>query len=338
MTNHSFDAVIIGGGAAGLSAAQALGRSLRRTLVLDGGAPRNRFAAHMHNVLGGDGVPPLELAARGRAEAQAYGVEFADGDVLAVRESADGLTIEFAEASASVGADGGADGGADTGSGSGTEGERTVREIAARVLIVASGVRDELPAIPGLAEHWGSTVLHCPYCHGWEVRGERLGVLAVSPLSMHQAKLIRQWSDRVTVFSAGLGVLDEETARVLRSRDVVIEPSPVTEVLSDGERVSGVRTASGAEHAIDAIFTGGTLVPRDEFLAGLALDRAETPVGSFIAVDQGGRTSHPRIWAAGNVVMPMATVPIAMGAGAQAGGAANYALVEEDFALAAASA
>lgn len=308
-----YDAIVIGSGAAGLSAAQTLGRSLRRTLVIDAGAPRNRFAAHMHNVLGHDGVSPLELVARGRAEAEGYGVEFLSGTVAAVSETAAGLLVELA--------------------GSAGEG---ARRLEARAVVVATGVRDRLPELPGLAEHWGSAVLHCPYCHGWEVRGERLGVLATSPQSLHQALLVRQWSERCTVFSAGLGALEPGIERALRARGVVIEPSPVVEILEDGGRLTGVRTEDGAEYGLDAIFTTPGLEPRDGFLAALALERVDTPHGNFLRVDAAGRTSHPRVWAAGNIAQPMATVPIAAGAGSQAGIAVNAALVELDVAEAAA--
>ncbi|MBL3699098.1 bifunctional NAD(P)/FAD-dependent oxidoreductase/class I SAM-dependent methyltransferase [Leucobacter luti] len=346
MTNTHYDAIIIGGATAGLSAAQALGRSLRRTLVIDAGAPRNRFATHMHNVLGLDGTPPLDLIARGRAEAAAYGVEFAQGHVVAVRDGEPGtVRVEWRTtetgAPAATGAPGATGAPAETGAPGAppAEGARAAdgaptQQATARAVVVASGVRDTLPDVPGLADYWGSTVLHCPYCHGWEVRGGRLGVLATAPLSLHQATLIRQWSDRFTVFSAALGELDPAVERQLRARGTVIEPDPVVEVLGDGARVTGVRTRAGATHALDAIFTMAAVTPHDAFLAELELERTETPVGSFLAVDQTGRTSHPRIWAIGNVSNPMATVPIAMGAGAQAGGAVNFALVEDDVAVA----
>ncbi|WP_449282976.1 FAD-dependent oxidoreductase [Leucobacter sp.] len=331
-----WDAIVIGGSAAGLSAAQALGRSLRRTLVIDAGQPRNRFAAHMHNVLGHDGTPPAELTARGREEAAAYGVELREGSVRAVRDGA------APDAAPAAGAAGGAGSGGAAEAMGGSGSPRTVlveleggETLEARALVVATGLRDALPPIPGLAEHWGSGVLHCPYCHGWEVRGQRLAVLTTSPLGAHQAKLLRQWSDDLVVFSAGLGGLDAETERALEARGVVIEPGPVAEIVGDGSRVTAVRTEEGREFTVDAVFTASEMVPHDGFLAGLGLDRAETPAGSFLAVDGMGRTSHPRVWAAGNVVNPAASVPSVMGAGAFAGAAVNFALVEEDFALAA---
>lgn len=310
-TTH-VDVVILGGGAAGLSAAQTLGRSLRSTLVVDAGDPRNRFAARSHNVLGHDGLPPRDLLERGRAEAAAYGVTFARGSVSEVRDEGDRILVEFPADPAAA----------------------APRTVSARALVVATGVRDELPELPGLADYWGSTVLHCPYCHGWEVRGRRIAVLATSPASLHQVMLLRQWSNDVTVFGSELGDLDPAVRRSLLARGMTLVSSPVSEVIGDGERVTGVRTADGASHDLDAIFTVSTMVPRDGFLGGLGLDRTDGPFGSFLSVDASGRTSHPRVWAAGNVAAPMATVPVAMGAGASAGGSVNFALVEEDFAIA----
>lgn len=334
MTDTTWDAIVIGGGAAGLSAAQALGRSLRRTLVLDGGEPRNRFAAHMHNVLGLDGTPPLELLTRGRAEAEAYGVEFRTATVRAVRDA---------------GGDGDGDGGSPgVGAPLAPGGSVSIEldsgaVLRTRALIVATGVTDALPEIPGLAERWGQSVLHCPYCHGWEVRGQRIAVVTTAPIGLHQAKLLRQWSDDVTVFTAGLvgpdgaSALDAGTERAMLARGMRLVPTPVAEVLASGAQVTGVRTADGREYGVDAIFTGFTMVPQDAFLSGIPLQRTETPMGVCIAVDPMQRTSHPRIWAAGNVVSPAASVPLAMGAGNMAGAAANAALVDEDYALAAGS-
>lgn len=307
MTLHTWDAIVIGGGAAGLSAAQALGRSLRRTLVLDAGSPRNRFATHMHNIVGFDGRTPAELGEVGRAEAERYGVEFRAGTVREVVESPMGLRVTL-EAGGDV--------------------------LDTRALIVATGVDDVLPEIPGLAERWGRSVLHCPYCHGWEVRGRRIAVVTTSPLGMHQSKMLRQWSDDVTVFSAGLGELDAATARMFAARGVKVVPAPVVEIVGDGAQVTEVVTAGDVRYPMDAVFAASTMVPRDGFLAGLELSRAEQPWGSFIEVSAMGQTSHPRVWAAGNVVQPAATVPVSLGAGAMAGGAVNAALIDEDYALA----
>ena len=306
MTQKMWDAVVIGSGPAGLSAAQALGRSLRRVLVIDSGLPRNRFAAHMHNVLGFDGVAPSEIIARGRGEAEHYGVEFQDGYVTQVTEIDAGLRIAVADA-----------------------------EIDTRTLIVATGITDDLAPIPGLAENWGTSVLHCPYCHGWEVRGSRIAVIPTSPMAMHQVKLVRQLSEHVVAFTDALGPLDEDTVHPLRARGIALVADPVAEIVGSAGQVTAVRTATGKEYPVDAIFTAGTMVPHDGFLDTLRLDRSEGPMGSFLTVDMTGRTSHPRIWAAGNLVNPAATVPFSMGAGNMAGAAANGALVQEDFDIAA---
>lgn len=312
MTNHAahaprthpndWDVIVIGGGPAGLSAALMLGRARRRVLVIDAGSPRNRFASHMHGVLANDGTPPAELIERGRTEAAVYGVQFVSGAVDRVDVSDHGVVVSSSEG-----------------------------RLSARAVVVATGLTDELPSIPGLAERWGRSVLHCPYCHGWEVRDQRLGVIAISPLSLHQIELVRQWSDHVVAFTAELGAVEDATLARLRSRGVVIVDSPVVEVLGDGDRVSGVRTEDGLVIEVDAIFSGGMPRPHDHFLTHLDLERAENPMGSFLLVDATGRTSNPRIWAAGNVVVAGATVPMAMGAGATVGGAVNGALVAEDF-------
>ncbi|EXF24492.1 oxidoreductase [Nesterenkonia sp. AN1] len=311
-----FDAIIIGGGAAGLSAAQSLGRALRRTLILDAGEPRNRFADQMHNILGHDGASPDQLVAAGRKEAQRYGVEHLTAGVHRVSESTrTDSTEKTGPRELVVTLDSGV-------------------QLFTRTVIAASGLTDELPPIPGLAERWGKSVLHCPYCHGWEVRGQRLAVLATSPMQLHQAQLLRQWSDRLTYFHAGAGELTAETAARLRSRGVVLEPAPVKEVLGDGTRVTGVVLEDSRTLEVDAIFTGGSLIPRDAYLRGLGLEREDTMVGSFLKIDAMGQTSHDRIWAAGNLASPMATVPLSMGMGSFAGAAANGALVAEEFDLA----
>ena len=308
MDLNQWDVIIIGAGPAGLQAAQMLGRSRRRVLVIDGESGRNRFAAHMHGVLGHDGKSPAQLRAEGRAEAEAYGVVFRTGSVDAVTRVGDAVRVEVA-------------------------GEA----FEARALIVATGVRDDLPAVPGLAERWGQSVLHCPFCHGWEVRDRCLAVIATSPMSAHQAEMVSGLSARVTFFSAGVELAGEARAR-LAANGVRIVDERVEAVEGSGSEIAGVRVAGGELIDVDAIFTGGTLVPLDQFLGGLGLARAESPVGSFLAVDHAGRTSDERIWAAGNVVSPMANVPMSMGAGAMTGSAVQGALIgwDTDRALAAA--
>lgn len=294
--------VIVGGGAAGLSAALSLGRARRRVVVLDNGQPRNRFAAHMHGVLGQEGADPREFLARGRDEVAGYGVEVVGGAAS---------QVETTDAGVRVTADDG-------------------RVIEGRMLVVASGMDDVLPDIPGLAERWGTTVLHCPYCHGWEVGGQRLGVIATSPMSLHQVRLLRQWSDDLVFFAAAAGEIDADARAALEARGIAIITAPVTGVTSR-DRALAVATEDGGSTPLDAVFVAGALRPRDGFLSGLGLERTESPFGSFLTVDAAGRTSHPRVWAAGNVAEPMLNVAMSVSAGAVVAATVNMALVDEDF-------
>ena len=302
MTDSRWDVVVIGGGPAGLAAALMLGRSRRRVLVIDAGSPRNRFAAHMHGVLGNEGADPAALLARGRDEVAAYGVEVRPGAVERVDLIDSGVRVELA-------------GGA---------------THEARAVLVATGITDDLPPVPGLAERWGTTVLHCPYCHGWEVREQRLGVLLTSPLGLHAAELVRQLSDDVTVFAAGID-LDDATRHRLRARGVRLVESPVTEVTGEDDAIEAVHTADGGAHPVDALFTMAQPRTHHGFLDHLGLARNDTPFGDYLAVDPMGKSSDDRVWAAGNVVNPMANVPVSIAAGTMAGAAINGALTAADF-------
>lgn len=298
-----WDVIVVGGGAAGLSAALMLGRACRRVLVVDAGSPRNRFAAHMHGVLGMDGLSPAELVRRGREEVAAYDVKVVDGSVERLDDVRTGGLV------ATLG-----------------NGERH----HARAAIMATGMSDQLPDVPGLAERWGVGVAGCPYCHGWEVRGQRLGVLATGPFSLHQVELIRQWSETVVFFTAALGELPEETVARLRSRGIELVEAPVLEVLGDDGAVSGARTADGLVE-LDALFVAPQPQLHEDALSHLGLEHADGPMGNALALDPMGRTSHPWIWAAGNVTNPGLNVPMSISSGVLAAGAVNMALIGAEF-------
>ncbi|MGO1181637.1 MAG: NAD(P)/FAD-dependent oxidoreductase [Micrococcaceae bacterium] len=313
-TTPRWDVAVIGAGPAGLSAAVAAGRAGRSVIALDTGTPRNRFATTMHTVLGFDGRSPAELSRTGLAEARSYGVEIRSVGVTSVQrhrsdngeDAPDTLSVHLEDGT----------------------------QLITRAVIAASGVTDVLPEIPGLAEHWGSTVLHCPYCHGWEVRGGRLGVLGTGPLSLHQVQLIRQWSPLVAFFSAACGELDLPTVLRLEAREITLEPDSVARIAGAPGGPLTVHLREGAHHEVDALFLAPDTRPRDGYLEGLDLARVETPFGAVIDVDPQGRTSHPRIWAAGNIVAPAANVAMSLATGTLAGAMANMALVDEDFDLA----
>src|SRR5919107_1547066 len=170
--DERYDVVVVGGGAAGLSGALALSRARRKVLVVDAGQPRNAPAGHVHNYLGREGTPPGELLAIGREEVAGYGGEVVTGEVVGAERVGDVFRVDLADGS----------------------------HVQARRLLVTTGLTDELPDIPGVRELWGSDVLHCPYCHGWEVRDQPVGVIASGPMAVHQALLFRQLTADLTLF------------------------------------------------------------------------------------------------------------------------------------------
>ena len=300
---NSWDVLIVGGGSAGLSAALMLGRARRRVLVLDGGAPRNGVAAHMHGVLGRDGWSPLDLLAAGRDEVRRYGVVVESAEVGEAARVDDGFEV--------VAADG-------------------TRHVARR-LLVATGVRDGLPELPGLAEQWGSGAVVCPYCDGWEVRDRRIGVLAAGPMALHQAQLLRQWSADVTYFVNGTE-LPADAYAALVARGIAVESREVVRVVADEHgRLSGIRLADCTEVPIDSLFLQPLPLPNDAVLRSLGAATTEQLGVDWVAVDADGRTSVAGLWAAGNVVSPRTSVPIASGAGNAVGAAINAALIDEEI-------
>jgi len=302
--NDAYDVVVIGGGAAGLNGALQLGRSRRSVLVVDAGQQRNRPAPAVHGLLGHDGRPPAELLARGRDEVRRYGGEVAVGEVTAIGGELDaGFTVTLGDG----------------------------REVLARRLLVTSGLVDELPDIPGLRERWGRDVVHCPYCHGWEVRDQPIGVLASGPRSVHQALLFRQLSDDVVYFRHGTA-LDDASAAQLAARGIPVVDGAVCAVLVADDHVAGVRLADGSVVPRRAIAVAARMTARAGFLADLGLKASEHPtgMGSHIPADPAGRTEVPGVWAAGNVTDLGAQVGAAAAAGALAGAVINADLVEEE--------
>ncbi len=205
--NFDADVAIIGGGAAGLAAAVALGRSLRKVIVIDDGHPRNAPAAGAHNVLGNEGISPLELLAKGRSEAESYGVQIQRGRVEQVQGTTDNFTLAISDSTES---------------------------IRARRIILATGLVDELPDIPGVREGWGETVLHCPFCHGWEVRDQKIAVLTSGELAVHQALLFSQLSEDVTVYLNDAPEPVPEVLEQLASLNVPLVRGRVEKLVMEG--------------------------------------------------------------------------------------------------------
>ena len=301
--NGNYDVVVVGGGAAGLNGALMLARSRRSVVVIDADAPRNAPASGVHGLLGRDGTPPSELLERGRAEVRGYGAHVVTGDVSTVAPDDGGFEVALADG-------------------------RTVR---ARRLLVATGLVDELPDIPGLRDRWGRDVVHCPYCHGWEVRDQAIGVLATGPLSVHQALLFRQLSDDVTVFS-NTWPLDGEEAEQLTARGMRVVDGEVGSIEIAGDRLVGVRMSDGTLVRREVLAVSPRMAARAGFLDGLGLTPVDHPaaVGEHIPADPTGRTDVPGVWVAGNVTDLMAHVGGAAAAGALAAAQINADLVVDE--------
>ncbi|TDW14404.1 NAD(P)/FAD-dependent oxidoreductase [Kribbella kalugense] len=309
-----YDVIVIGGGAAGLSGALALVRFRRSVLVIDDGTPRNAPAEAVHNYLTRDGASPSEIYAIGRQEVIGYGGEVAEGTVIAARRDDDGFTVELADGT-------------------------TYRS---RRLLVTTGLTDVLPDVPGLAERWGKDVVHCPYCHGWEVQDQAIGVLATSPMAMHQVQLFRQLSDDVTLFLHTAPEPTEEQWEELAARGIAVVQGKVEQIAVEGDRITGVRLEGGTVIPRQALAVQTTVRARAGFLADLGLETTviETngvEVGTAVKVDAMGATEVPGVFAAGNVTNPMAQVMPSAAAGLMAAGGLNFDLITEETRLAVAA-
>ncbi|MEV5315281.1 NAD(P)/FAD-dependent oxidoreductase [Streptomyces sp. NPDC052610] len=299
-----YEVIVVGGGAAGLSAALVLGRARRRTLVVDAGEPRNAPSGHMQGYLTRDGMPPAEFLAAGREEIARYGVELLrDRVVDAARDGDFAVTLA---------------------------GGRTLR---ARRLVVTTGLKDELPDVEGVAERFGRDVLHCPYCHGWEVRDRAFGVLAASPLSVHQALMVSQWSDDVTFFphTVAEGDLSDDDLRRLATAGVKVVPGEVAGLVAEDDRLTGVRLVDGTVHPREVLFVSPRPVPRTGLLERLGAELHDTPFGSYPVVDATGLTSVPGVWAAGNAVGFAEQVVHAASGGYRAAATINGELLMSDL-------
>ncbi|HEV7211636.1 MAG TPA: FAD-dependent oxidoreductase [Blastococcus sp.] len=307
MRSDGYDVVVVGGGAAGLSGALTLARAGRSVLVVDDGRPRNAPAGHVHNYLGREGIPPAELYAIGRAEVAGYGGEVADGRVTGARREHDGFVVTV-------------------------DGDREVR---ARRLLLTTGLVDELPDLPGISAQWGRGVLHCPYCHGAEVRDRPIGILGTTPFAVHHALLWRQWSADVVLFRHTSPEPTQAEREQLAARGIPVVEQPVAGLETDGDRLTGVRLADGAVVPREAVVVSPRFTARADVLDALGLRAEEqlrdgVPFGNAVPAGPTGATAVPGVWVAGNVTDPMAQVVVAAGTGLMAAAHINGDLIEED--------
>jgi thioredoxin reductase len=304
--DHTYDVVVVGGGAAGLSGALALGRSRRSVLVIDAGEPRNRPAEHVHNYLGREGTPPTALLVIGRAEVQQYGVRVERATVLDAKRRGPHFELQRSDG----------------------------RAVRARRILLATGLTDRLPELPGVADGWGSTVLHCPYCHGWEVRDQAVGVLGTGPMAVHQTLMFRNLSSDVVLFSHTAPALTPDAVEQLDALSVEV----ITERVAGWES-GGVRLRTGELVPRQVLVVSPVFEPRFELLEslGLRLEPVEIDghiVGSQVPTDPTGRTAVDGVWAAGNVANIHAQVISSAAVGLVAGAAINADLIAEDTRLA----
>lgn len=310
--DEQHDVVVVGGGAAGLGAALALARARRTVLVVDAGRPRNAPAAHVHQVLGREGTPPAELLAIGRREVTGYGGAVLSGRVSALTRADDGFRVDLADG----------------------------RSVRARRVLVATGLTDQLPDVPGLAGLWGTSVLHCPYCHGWEVRDRPIGVLGSGSQSAVQALLWRQWSEDVVLFPHTAAAPTAEERALLTARGVRVVEGTVAGLEVVAGALAGVRLASGDVVAREALVVAPRFTAAAGLLAGLGVEPVEQVVhgavrGTRVPADPAGRTEVPGVWVAGNVADVTAQVMAAAAHGVAAAAAINVDLVLQDARVAA---
>lgn len=299
MQSDSYDVIVVGGSYAGLSAALALVRARKRVLIIDAGQRRNRFVRTAHNLLGQDGRTPEEIFRNARADVAAYPTAtFIDGCAVAATASDRGFTVTLADGSA---------------------------HLAAR-LILAIGVEDELPDLPGLREGWGNGVFHCPYCHGYEVAGQRLGVLAFDATATRLANMIPEWGP-TTFLTNGRVSLTASERDALEGRGVVIEDTAVSAVINGDEGAGGVRLSDGRMIGLDALFilTPTRLASPLAGQLGCAID--DTAVGPTIRVDTLGQTTVPGVFAAGDAAQFDKSLAGAVASGRLAGTMAHHSLL-----------
>ncbi|MBB5234737.1 thioredoxin reductase [Deinococcus budaensis] len=294
-----YDALIIGGSYAGLSGAMQIARSGRPVCIVDGGRPRNRFAAHSHGFFGQDGQAPHQMIAQARADLAAYpNVTFEDALATGARQEAEGFAVSLASG----------------------------ETLHARKLLLAYGVVDLLPDLPGVAERWGQTVLHCPYCHGYEVRGRRLGVLSVMPQSTHQALLISDWGP-VTFFLNGQPQPDAVTRAKFAERGIAVEPAPILGLEGTAPALEGVRLTDGRLVPLSALFLASRIRPASDLAEQLGCAFVDGPQGPLLQTDAGKQTSVPGVYAAGDLTPGTGNASMAAADGVVAGASLHQSLI-----------
>ncbi len=296
----NFDILIVGGSFAGQAAALQLGRARRRVLLVDDSQPRNRFAQFSHGFLGQDGVSPSAIMATAKKQLARYAtVELREARAIQVRAEGERFHLTLSDGSG----------------------------VTASRLVLATGVRDKLPALPGLPDRWGVSVLHCPYCHGYELNQRALGVLARNDMAMHQAMLVPAWGP-TTLFTQNSFMPTPEEEAALAARGVAIERTPIAELLGPSPTLECVRLDDGRTIEISGLFIAPETEPASDLAEQLGCAFEEGPTGPFIAVNDRQETSVPGVFAAGDAAFPMGNATVAAASGVMAAGGAHSSLIQ----------
>ena len=293
------DVLILGGSFAGLAAAMQLARSQRSVVVIDANAPRNRFAAASHGVFCLDGQSPAQIRATALAQLRPYPTfTLLEDTAIAIEQSNAGFTVVTVNGT----------------------------RVNAKRVILAMGITDQLPDIPGVKEHWGKSVIHCPYCHGYELRNRALGVLATSEMSFHQAALIPDWG-ATTLFTQGVFEPQGETLIHLQARGVTLERAPIIEVVGNGVDIQSVKLADGRVLSLEGLYVGPRTTIGSPLIESLSLALEDAPLGPIVKVNEFKESSVKGIFVAGDLSNAMQSGTFAIASGTMAGIAAHQSLV-----------
>lgn len=301
METSKFEVIIIGGSYSGLSAAMALGRSLRKVLVIDAGKPCNRQTPHSHNFLTQDGSTPGEISRIGREQVAKYNtITFLDGFAVEGKKTHSGFEIK-------------------TEKGELYEGKK---------LIFATGVKDIMPEIPGFAECWGISVIHCPYCHGYEVKNQHTGILANGEFGFEFGKMITNWTKDLTLFTRGKSTLTEEHASKLADKGVKIIETEIEQIEHTDGKLEKLILQDGSQLPLNALYAKVDFVQSTDIPAGLGIEMTEQ---GHIKVDTMQKTNIPGVYACGDSTTMFRSVSFAVSSGTIAGAACNKELIDQEF-------
>lgn len=298
---NRYDVIIIGGSYAGLSAAMALGRSLKNVLIIDSGYPCNTPTPHSHNFLTQDGATPAAIAALGKQQVQQYDtVQFYDDLATEGSILENGFSITT----------------------------KNGATFQAGKLIFATGIRDLLPNIKGFAESWGKSVIHCPYCHGYEFRNKKTGIMANGEMAFHLSALVNNLSKHLTIFTNGPAGLKPEQIAALKKHHIPVIETPITEIIQQKGNITGVVLADGSMEELDALYARLPFEQHCPIPQSLGCVINEQ---GHIQVDNMQKTSVPGVFACGDNSSPMRSVANAVATGNFAGAIVNKELTEEQF-------